>query len=39
MMKLYDSPTAPNPRRVNVFAAEKGIDLESVVVNLRAGSA
>jgi glutathione S-transferase len=37
MMKLYDSPTAPNPRRVNIFAAEKGIELESVYVDLRAG--
>jgi len=37
MMKLYDSPTAPNPRRVNIFAAEKGIELESVLVDLRAG--
>jgi len=38
MMKLYDSPSAPNPRRVNIFAAEKGIELESVVVDLRAGA-
>jgi glutathione S-transferase len=37
MMKLYDSPSAPNPRRVNIFAAEKGIELESVVVDMRAG--
>ncbi|PTW57562.1 glutathione S-transferase [Breoghania corrubedonensis] len=26
-MKLYDSGRAPNPRRVRVFLAEKGIDL------------
>ena len=29
-MKLYDYPGAPNPRRVKIFAAEKGIDLELV---------
>ena len=29
-MKLYDFPSAPNPRRVKIFAAEKGIDLELV---------
>ena len=37
MMKLYDSPTAPNPRLVNIFAAEKGIQLASVIVDMRAG--
>jgi glutathione S-transferase len=26
-MKIYDSKTAPNPRRVRVFLAEKGIDV------------
>lgn len=26
-MKLYDSKTAPNPRRVRIFLAEKGIDI------------
>jgi glutathione S-transferase len=35
-MKLYDYPGAPNPRRVRVFAAEKGIPLESVTVDLAA---
>ena len=29
-MKLYDYPGAPNPRRVKIFAAEKGVDLELV---------
>ena len=29
-MKLYDFAGAPNPRRVKIFAAEKGIDLELV---------
>ncbi|HEY0300849.1 MAG TPA: glutathione S-transferase, partial [Rhizomicrobium sp.] len=26
-MKLYDSQTAPNPRRVRVFLAEKGVSV------------
>ena len=29
-MKLYDFAGAPNPRRVKIFAAEKGIELELV---------
>lgn len=36
-MKLYDSPTAPNPRRVRVFLAEKNIEVESELVDLRKG--
>lgn len=36
-MKLYDYEGAPNPRRVRMFAAEKGIELESVRVDIRAG--
>lgn len=36
-MKLYDMTQAPNPRRVRIFAAEKGIDLELVPVDLAAG--
>lgn len=35
-MKLYDYPRAPNPRRVRIFAAEKGIELEMVPVDLGA---
>jgi glutathione S-transferase len=34
-MKLYDSPGAPNPRRVRVFLAEKGVQVPSVSVDLR----
>jgi glutathione S-transferase len=34
-MKLYDFALAPNPRRVRVFLAEKGIDVPKVQVNLR----
>ena len=37
-MKLYDTPLAPNPRRVRWFMAEKGIDdVEVVTLNLIAG--
>jgi glutathione S-transferase len=35
-MKLYDSKTAPNPRRVRVFAAEKQLDIPTVQVDLNA---
>jgi glutathione S-transferase len=34
-MKLYDFILAPNPRRVRIFLAEKGIDVPKVQVNLR----
>ena len=34
-MKLYDFPLSPSPRRVRVFAAEKGIALETVTINIR----
>lgn len=33
-MKLYVSKYAPNPRRVTIFAAEKGIPIETVVIDL-----
>jgi len=36
-MKLYDSPTAPNPRRVRVFLAEKHIEVERVTIDMRLG--
>lgn len=36
-MKLYDCATAPSPRRVRIFLAEKGISVPVVQVNLRAG--
>src|SRR5271163_2942258 len=35
-MKLYDFAPAPNPRRVRIFLAEKGIALPTVQVDLRA---
>nr|WP_070959879.1 glutathione S-transferase family protein [Hyphomonas sp. Mor2] len=34
-MKLYDYPGAPNPRRVKIFAAEKGIELNLVLCDMR----
>lgn len=34
-MKLYDCTTAPSPRRVRIFLAEKGITVPTVQVNLR----
>lgn len=37
-MKIYDTPLAPNPRRVRWFMAEKGItDIPVVTLNLMAG--
>ncbi|TKD53224.1 glutathione S-transferase family protein [Sphingomonas baiyangensis] len=37
-MRLYDSPWAPSPRRVRMFLAEKGLDIDCVAVDLRAGA-
>src|SRR5205085_12314476 len=37
IMKFYDCSTAPSPRRVRIFAAEKGISLPTVQVDLRNG--
>lgn len=39
-MKLYDCKTAPNPRRVRIFMAEKGIDparIETIQVDIVGG--
>lgn len=36
-MKFFDCKTAPSPRRVRIFMAEKGIELETVDVDLAAG--
>jgi len=33
-MKIYDSRTAPNPRRVRIFLAEKGVDVEYVPIDI-----
>ena len=36
-MKLYDCRTAPSPRRVRIFVAEKELDLDLVAVDLASG--
>jgi len=36
-LKFYDCKTAPSPRRVRIFMAEKGIDIETVQIDLGAG--
>ena len=33
-MKLYNSNFAPNPRRVRIFLAEKGLSIPRIEVNL-----
>ncbi len=34
-MKFYDCSTAPSPRRVRIFIAEKGIEVPTVQIDLR----
>ena len=36
-MKFYDCSTAPSPRRVRMFLAEKGVELPTVQIDLRDG--
>ena len=36
-MKLYNHALAPNPRRIRIFAAEKGIKLALEEVDILAG--
>ena len=36
-MKLYDSQLAPNPRRVRMFMAEKGVTCETIPVDIIKG--
>ena len=36
-MKFYDCKTAPSPRRVRMFIAEKGIDIDTAQVDLKTG--
>ena len=36
-MRLFTCSTAPSPRRVTLFLAEKGIELETVEVDLAGG--
>lgn len=35
-MKLFDGGRAPNPRRVSIFLAEKGVEIERVPVDMGA---
>jgi glutathione S-transferase len=35
-MKLYDGGRAPNPRRVQIFLKEKGVELETIQLDLNA---
>ena len=37
-MKLYDSKMAPNPRRVRMFMAEKGVTCENQQVDITAAA-
>ncbi len=34
-MKFYDCQTAPSPRRARMFIAEKGLDIETVEIDIR----
>lgn len=36
-MKLYTFPPAPNPKRLSLFLAEKGIEIETVNIDLMLG--
>jgi len=36
-VRLYDQPRAPNPRRVNIFLAEKGVEIPRETVDLMQG--
>jgi glutathione S-transferase len=36
-MKIYETKTAPNPRRVRMFLAEKGVDVDYVQVDIQKG--
>jgi glutathione S-transferase len=37
-MKLYTYPAAPSPRRVHLFLAEKGMEIDQEIVDIRAGA-
>ena len=37
MLKLYDCATAPSPRRARMFLAEKGLEWDTVEIDLRKG--
>lgn len=37
-MKLHSFPEAPSPRRVHLFLAEKGLEVEQEIVDMRTGA-
>jgi glutathione S-transferase len=37
-MKIYDSKSAPNPRRVRVFLAEKGVEIAYEQIDIASGA-
>ena len=37
MLKFYDCQTAPSPRRARIFLAEKGVDVETIEIDLKKG--
>lgn len=37
IMKIFETRQAPNPRRVRIFLAEKGVDMEYVEVDIQKG--
>jgi len=37
-VRYYHTPRAPNPRRTQIFLAEKGIEIETVEIDLLAGA-
>ena len=36
-MRLYDTRMAPNPRRVRIFLAEKGVEVPTTEINILEG--
>ncbi len=36
-MKIYETKAAPNPRRVRIFLAEKGIDMNYIELDIESG--
>ena len=36
-MKFFDCPQAPSPRRVRICIAEKGLEIDTVMINLESG--
>ena len=38
-MKLYHFPGAPSPRKVGIVISEKGLDIPTEILNIRAGGA